>query len=630
VECLEVEVLRQLCSPPTDAQEHWPPRLLLAGEALVERLAAQSLEAVSSTIGARFHLHRLVQREVASFIRYQLTAADLDQLDIFKPQVIELIEIYADGDPVVVNGLARRILKIVPELVARRRELAKQESAEDPGTETTLAIDTAAPAVTESAAPDQVSPPEAAVSLVLPIPETVSAQAPVVSPPPESAAPALDPPAIPPPAPVPETLEASPPAEPEPPVAQIPEPVSAPAEPSAVIEATPPIETGSLLAQSGEEASTPLVTEPPIALSIAPVSGPELETTPSAALPAAAAAPQLLSVAPESVPEAAEPPLATVVDSQAIIALETDTEPTASPDRDVPETAPPKKRRHLVALSCALAAAVIGVVIALGATQRRDAEGTYLDAAVKFVRSTSLFASAAKMSTDLIGASAPVPKDLGTQRLRTTSNDASQNLLIAPEPTATNGAKAEEPAARSASESAAPLPPAPPEPSHPVVASPPPPPSETVVAVAAPPAPIPAPPAPISAPPTIAAPATPVTPVKHESPAPPAPKDTTSPAANRTLSNGDIDSLLRHGDQLLASGDIIAARNYFALVAEAGDARAALRLGKTYDPAFLQQSGARGIAGDPAAAKSWYLKAIASGDKEADLQLLRLMTLYPQ
>ena len=101
-------------------------------------------------------------------------------------------------------------------------------------------------------------------------------------------------------------------------------------------------------------------------------------------------------------------------------------------------------------------------------------------------------------------------------------------------------------------------------------------------------------------------------------------------ARDRPTPVGDTDLLLKRGDQLLASGDIIAARHYFELVAEAGDGRAALRLGKTYDPAFLQQSGVRGITGDPAAAKFWYLKAIASGDKDADLRLLQLMALYPE
>src|SRR5580692_4807908 len=66
VESLDDAVLRQLCSPPEETQEHWPPRLLVADESLIERLAAHSLEAVSSTIGARFSLHRLVQREVGS------------------------------------------------------------------------------------------------------------------------------------------------------------------------------------------------------------------------------------------------------------------------------------------------------------------------------------------------------------------------------------------------------------------------------------------------------------------------------------------------------------------------------------------------------------------------------------
>jgi hypothetical protein len=407
---------------------------------------------------------------------------------------------------------------------------------------------------------------------------------------------------------------------------------------------------------SWEQTSAPLAAELDIVQSVELAASPEAEDPPSEPPPLEAAVlPLEQSHAQESAPAAAELPIATRADTRVETVVEPDATPTASDDdRKALATPPRRKRSRAVALSFALAAAVIAVAITVGATQGRDDAGTYLDAAVKFVRGTGLFAHATKMTSGLFGASAPVPRDPGTQNLRTTTDDANRNLLIAAEPTEarkTTGAKATEPAAAISNTNNTPGPP-PPEPSRSVAAGPaasareaavaplPPaaidvPPSAAVpvapvkreppaeaaaVAVAAPPTPAPSPP---SA-------AIPIAPITHEAPATPTRKDAAAPPANRTLSSADIGSLLRHGDQLLANGDIVAARHYFELVAEAGDLRAALRLGKTYDPAYLQQNGVRGIAGDPAAAKSWYLKAIASGDKEADLQLLRLMMLYPQ
>jgi type II secretory pathway predicted ATPase ExeA len=655
-ESLDDEVLRQLCSPPEDAQERWPPRLLVADESLVERLAAHSLDAVSSTIDARFSLHRLVQREVGSFIRYQLTAADLDQLDIFKPQVIELIEIYADGDPVIVNGLARRILRIVPELAARRLEVRNEEEGEK------REPDAAPPAVMTPAALEQTPPLEVAQPPLSPLSDMAPADAVVVSAPPESAPPAADSPTIPPLALVPDARTESAPAEDEPPIAQMVEAVSplepaalakkaaAPEEPSVAVEAAALSATVLPPLPSWEQPSVPLAAELAIVQPVELASSPEAEA-PLTELPPldAVARPHIPSLAQESALAAAESPIATLVDTPVETVVEPDAAPTVSDDdREALATPPPRRRGREVAFSFALAAAVIAVAITVGATQRRDAEGTYLDAAVKFVGGSGLFAHATKMSSGLFGASAPVPKDLGTQRLRTTTDDANRNLLIAAEPTEerkTTGAKATESAAITNTNNT--TRPPPPEPSRSVAAGPAapareaaavPPPAATGAppSAAAPVAPVKreapavavsAPPAPAPSPPSVAAPIAPVT---HEAPATPTRKEAAAPPANRTLSSADIGLLLRHGDQLLASGDIVAARHYFELVAEAGDLRAALRLGKTYDPAYLQQNGVRGIAGDSAVAKSWYLKAIASGDKEADLQLLRLMTLYPE
>jgi hypothetical protein len=63
----------------------------------------------------------------------------------------------------------------------------------------------------------------------------------------------------------------------------------------------------------------------------------------------------------------------------------------------------------------------------------------------------------------------------------------------------------------------------------------------------------------------------------------------------------------------LAQGDIVGSRAYLQRAAEAGDVRALLALGETYDPATLGRIGARGIKGDAAAAREYYAKALAAG-----------------
>jgi hypothetical protein len=82
--------------------------------------------------------------------------------------------------------------------------------------------------------------------------------------------------------------------------------------------------------------------------------------------------------------------------------------------------------------------------------------------------------------------------------------------------------------------------------------------------------------------------------------------------------------LARRGRELLAVGDIVAARRFFERAAEAGNAPAATGAGRTYDPLYLRQV-ARGLRGDPDKAADWYLKAVALGDSEAGVLLMRLL-----
>jgi hypothetical protein len=71
------------------------------------------------------------------------------------------------------------------------------------------------------------------------------------------------------------------------------------------------------------------------------------------------------------------------------------------------------------------------------------------------------------------------------------------------------------------------------------------------------------------------------------------------------------------GDQMLASKDISAARKLYEYAANAGSARAAIALARTYDPSFLRQLGAIGVKPDPGLATTWYRKAAALGDRDA-------------
>ena len=88
-------------------------------------------------------------------------------------------------------------------------------------------------------------------------------------------------------------------------------------------------------------------------------------------------------------------------------------------------------------------------------------------------------------------------------------------------------------------------------------------------------------------------------------------------APNTSLSTAEVTELLGHGDALLRTGDIASARLFYERAAAAGDGRAALRLGATFDPAFLGRAGLRNVQGDAAEARSWYSRALDLGAAEA-------------
>jgi hypothetical protein len=87
------------------------------------------------------------------------------------------------------------------------------------------------------------------------------------------------------------------------------------------------------------------------------------------------------------------------------------------------------------------------------------------------------------------------------------------------------------------------------------------------------------------------------------------------------LDPNEIASSLRRGDALIASGDVAAARLVLRRAADAGDARAAMTLAETYDPAVLEKLGVHGVVPDLAMARGWYEKAKKFGAMEAAQRL---------
>jgi hypothetical protein len=99
-----------------------------------------------------------------------------------------------------------------------------------------------------------------------------------------------------------------------------------------------------------------------------------------------------------------------------------------------------------------------------------------------------------------------------------------------------------------------------------------------------------------------------------------------SPPAQPRSDSLETASLLERGDRLFGMGDVTSARLFYERAAEAGDGQAALRLGETYDPTFLERAKLRAIKGDLKAAASWYRRAKELGVVEADILLNGLQT----
>jgi hypothetical protein len=124
---------------------------------------------------------------------------------------------------------------------------------------------------------------------------------------------------------------------------------------------------------------------------------------------------------------------------------------------------------------------------------------------------------------------------------------------------------------------------------------------------------------PSGAPTEVAPTATAVAPMGTQAPAS-IPSMPNPPPNQLRLPPTEIAALLARGDALFARGDISSARLFYERAADAGEGRAALRLGNTFDPAFLEFAHLH-MRGDLAMAEAWYGRARKLGETEAEILL---------
>lgn len=125
---------------------------------------------------------------------------------------------------------------------------------------------------------------------------------------------------------------------------------------------------------------------------------------------------------------------------------------------------------------------------------------------------------------------------------------------------------------------------------------------------AAPLAPEPALPLPEAAAPAPSAPPDATEQAAATSPKPAMPAAAAPPAPRAELPAGLMQMLVKRGHDMLAIGDVSAARLLFSRAAEAGNVEAMLAMGRTFDPVILAGSSSL-LTPDPAEAARWYRRA---------------------
>jgi hypothetical protein len=98
------------------------------------------------------------------------------------------------------------------------------------------------------------------------------------------------------------------------------------------------------------------------------------------------------------------------------------------------------------------------------------------------------------------------------------------------------------------------------------------------------------------------------------------------PPSEPGFSGEEIAAIVARGDASLATGDVASARLFYERAADSGEAQAAVRLGETFDPLFLDRPRLRGVSGDLSMALFWYRRARDLGATEVERRLKTLET----
>ena len=109
-------------------------------------------------------------------------------------------------------------------------------------------------------------------------------------------------------------------------------------------------------------------------------------------------------------------------------------------------------------------------------------------------------------------------------------------------------------------------------------------------------------------------------------PAVAAPSNARPPSAANSAPTELTLALLERGDTLFGMGDLASARLFYQRAAEAGDGQGALRLGESYDPAFLVRAPVIGARGDASLAVYWYERARELGLADAEVLLRSVLS----
>jgi hypothetical protein len=108
--------------------------------------------------------------------------------------------------------------------------------------------------------------------------------------------------------------------------------------------------------------------------------------------------------------------------------------------------------------------------------------------------------------------------------------------------------------------------------------------------------------------PAAAAPAAVPPPALAASPPAPAPEPLRQ-ASVPSLPRDEIEGYLAKGERMLKAGDIAAARLFFSRAAEAGEARGALAMARSFDAETLRTLPVYGLQPNPQEAARWYARA---------------------